>query len=135
MCIAIHDYKAILSLSSNMPVLPLCPFDQILLTCTSNTTFLHWLIMDTEGAVQESRRVANDVTNSPSLTVGSTEFHFTLSSPLRTLPYISQLQANSVANGTVISCSESAQNQGMNQNSVAICIIQGNSTCGNQVNY
>lgn len=81
--------------------------------------------MGAQGVVG-TRTVANDVSNSPSLTVGTTEFRFSLTSPLNTLPHISQIQADSVANGTVISCSISRDNEEIQ--SATICII--GSGCG-----
>ena len=87
--------------------------------------------MDAEGTVG-TRNAANDATPTP-LTVGNTEFHFSLASPRNSLPHISQIRADSVANGTVISCSapESNNRQVSVIPNTAICII-GNG-CGKYI--
>ena len=95
----------------------LCPSNELVLTCASNTIYMQWRIIDAQGTVG-TRRVANELISHPSLTVGTTVFHFSLNSPPMSLPHTSQLQAVNVTNGTVISCSNNQEAQ-----STTICII------------
>ena len=85
----------------------MCLFDQLVLTRTSmRAQILQWGIRDTRRRMG-SRSVDYESSSHPSVTVGTTEFLFSLISPSMTLPHISQLQAGNVANGTMISCSVS----------------------------
>ena len=72
--------------------------------------------------------VAYDITSYRALTVGTTEFRFSLNSQVSSLPHISQIQADRVANGTMISCSVNIQGNIQDTQSTTICII--GSGCG-----
>ena len=93
----------------------------------SNASFLEWRITDTHG-ISDTRSVAYDITSYRALTVGTTEFRFSLNSQVSSLPHISQIQADRVANGTMISCSVNIQGNIQDTQSTTICII--GSGCG-----
>ena len=106
----------------------LCPMDRLVLTCTSNVVFLHWEILDPQQiALSVTRTVANDGITPPVM-FGATTFHFSLNSAPRTLPHISQIHADNVANGTEISCSEWINQEALNTQAEIICIV--GSSCG-----
>ena len=83
--------------------------------------------MDAQGTVH-IRRVSNDVTSHSALTIGTNEFHFSLNSQPSTLPHISLVLADSVANGMMISCSVNVSGNIQDTQSTTICII--GSGCG-----
>lgn len=108
----------------------LCPTEQLVIVCTSNDVdFLRWEISDSQEIVQSvTRTVANEGTT-PSLTFSGTTFQFSLISTPGTLPHTSQISADNVVNGTVVSCSEWINQRAINTQSATICIIGNN--CGN----
>jgi hypothetical protein len=108
----------------------LCPSEQLVLECTSNDVdFLQWEISDSQQIARSvTRTVANEGTTPP-LTFSGTTFHFSLTSTPGILPHTSQISADNVANGTVVSCSEWVNQRAINTQRATTCII-GN-TCGN----
>ena len=107
----------------------LCPTERLVLACTSNDVdFLQWEVSDPQQIVSSvTRTVANEGTTPP-LTFGGTTFHFSLNSTPGILPHTSQIYADNVANGTVISCSEWVNHKTINTQSETICII--GKSCG-----
>ena len=107
----------------------LCPTEQLVIACTSNDVdFLQWEISDSQQIARSvTRTVANEGTTPP-LTFGDTTFQFSLTSTPGTLPHTSQISADNVANGTVVSCSEWVNQRAINTQSATICIIGNN--CG-----
>jgi hypothetical protein len=107
----------------------LCPTDRLVLTCTSsNAAFLQWKFSNPQQTISSVTRTVSNEGKPPTLTFGGTTFHFSLTSTPGILPHTSQISADNVANGTVVSCSEWVNQRGINTQRATTCIIGNN--CG-----
>ena len=110
----------------------MCPFDQLLLTCTTDTTDLYWIFRDAQG-VSFSRRFGNYMGGSSSFIFSTSEYNISQVSPQNSLPFTSQIQADSVVNGTKISCIIFCNDDVEDSQSATVCVI--GSGCGKLIYF
>ena len=90
---------------------PICPGEQLMLTCNTSTGLQRWTIVDPNTGVPDTRLISVPTTHGaiPSLRVQSFTFNFAVISPLHTMPLISTLTVDGVTdylNTFSISCLE-----------------------------